>query len=83
MNKVSSTANLAAVFAFLIGLLESGVIAGGLAWAFEDGLGGSRAGHLVALAVAGVASLAFALYAGRRAARFQAAQAARVTESDA
>lgn len=76
MNKVSSSANLAAVVAFLIGFLELGVIGGGLAWAVEDAAGASRAGHLAALAVAMALSLAFAIYAARRARRFQASQAA-------
>ena len=54
MNKLSSTANLAAVFAFLIGLLESGVIAGGLAWAFEDGLGGLEWAVLSLMGIGGM-----------------------------
>lgn len=75
MNRVSSSANLAAVFAFLIGFLEFGVVSGGLAWAVEDAAGASRGGHLAALALAMVLSLAFAGYAAVRARRFQTSQA--------
>lgn len=75
MNRVSSSANLAAVFAFLIGFLEFGVVSGGLAWAVEDAIGGSRAGHLAVLALAMALSLAFAAWAAVRARRFQASQA--------
>lgn len=81
MNRMSSSANLAAVVAFLIGFVEFGVVSGGLAWAIEDGLGASRGGHLAVEAVIGVTTLAFAVYAARRTKRFQTAQATPDEES--
>ncbi|MFQ5347725.1 MAG: hypothetical protein ACE5ED_07760 [Rhodothalassiaceae bacterium] len=67
MNRWSSASVIAAVAAFLIGLLEFGLVGEGLAWATEDFLGLSPTAHRVTAVIVGILVLLFALYAARRA----------------
>ena len=67
---------VAAVAAFVIGLLEFGLVGEGLAWAVEDFLGLSPFAHRMTSAVVGILVVLFALYAARRAYLLHAAERA-------
>lgn len=87
MEASSRTATVAAAVAFVIGLFESGLISEGLVLSIEDLLHLGSSAHIAGAVAAGLASLGFAVFAARRAYRFNQQQGARTgspaLESDA
>jgi len=81
METPTRTATAAAAVAFVIGLLESGLVSEGVILSIEDLLHLGDTAHIAGAVIAGLASLGFAAFAARRAYRFNATNTSEKTRA--